>query len=187
LEHLSTFAGVNSINKSFDGNPANRRATLTAHHILGTINDVLDAGEMGNFCKPVMKEEWDQKSLLLSALFSEAFIFGSDAAPWAPHKKYAPTSCAGCWTAEHLPQLITEAVYQYLLFNDSRGSSGEQLVLALKSFVHDRAVFWWGLTPSQRRIRIFKSESLIQPSQSNNFVPFFLSRYLNYSAEIVRD
>lgn len=82
LEHITTQAAVEFIRKQ----PANVGATITAHHLVLSIDDVV--GQNMNFCKPVAKLHEDRRALQEAAFSGNPkFFFGSDSAPHPFYKK----------------------------------------------------------------------------------------------------
>ena len=104
LEHITTELAVNIV-RSFD----KTFATITAHHLVLTLNDVVGDGvQPHNYCKPISKYAHDRKSLLNAAILdtSGKFFLGSDSAPHPVNKKESICGCAGCYTAPILPGLL---------------------------------------------------------------------------------
>jgi len=96
LEHVSTAAGLDAV--VADG-PLTA-ATLTAHHLLFTLDDLL-GGKLDPhlFCKPLLKRPEDRSRLIDAALSGNPkFFFGSDSAPHSRDQKEASLCSAGCYT-----------------------------------------------------------------------------------------
>ena len=90
LEHVSTAAAVDHVRLM-----PNVAATITAHHLWLTIDDVLsDRGiQPHHFCKPVAKSSDDRDALVAAATSGDPqFFFGSDS---APHRRSDKESAAG--------------------------------------------------------------------------------------------
>ncbi len=85
-------------------------ATITPHHLLMTIDDVLAWGlQPRNYCKPVAKTPRDRDTLRHIVMSGHPkFFLGSDSAPHDVDKKYCDGGCAGCFTAPILPELVAE-------------------------------------------------------------------------------
>lgn len=76
LEHVSTTKAVQLVSRL----GPNVGATITAHHLVLTENDV--CGNPYNFCKPVAKTPENQRVLVEAAISGNPkFFFGSDSAP----------------------------------------------------------------------------------------------------------
>jgi len=97
LEHITTADAVEMIEYL----PSNVAATITVHHLVLTIDDVI--GNLicpHNFCKPVAKMPEDRKALLRAATNGNPkFFFGSDSAPHLKAKKECGSGCAGIFSA----------------------------------------------------------------------------------------
>jgi dihydroorotase len=97
LEHVTSRAAVRAVSEM----PERVGATITAHHLLVTLDDLLgDCLRPHLFCKPVAKREEDRQALL-EAVFSGSrkFFFGSDSAPHHVDDKESDCGCAGVYTA----------------------------------------------------------------------------------------
>ncbi len=106
LEHLSTAAAVEMVKRL----PENVGATITAHHLRLTLDDVIgDTLRPHHFCKPVAKRPEDRLALLKAAMSGNPkFFFGSDSAPHARSAKECAEGCAGVFSAQvALPLLAT--------------------------------------------------------------------------------
>lgn len=84
VEHASTWKMVEYVKENYTSRPI--AATVTAHHLLLDISDVL--GEDGfienplNFCLPIAKNRKDREALIEAATSGlPCFFFGSDSAP----------------------------------------------------------------------------------------------------------
>ena len=89
MEHISTSASLKLLEEY-----ENLCATITLHHLLLTLDDVV-GGKLNPhlFCKPIAKREADREALLAAALGgSEKVMFGSDSAPHPQEAK----ECCGC-------------------------------------------------------------------------------------------
>lgn len=104
LEHISTAEAVHFVVNT----PANVAATITAHHLLATLDDVLESHH--NKCMPILKEERHRQALLDAATSGNPKFFGgTDSAPHARSKKETACGCAGCFTAPHAVELYATA------------------------------------------------------------------------------
>ena len=86
LEHISTGAGVAAVKQA----GPNVAGTITAHHLLYTIDAVLAHGiRPRHYCKPIAKQ-WRDREALRDAAFSgnSKFFLGSDSAPHTIENKY---------------------------------------------------------------------------------------------------
>lgn len=105
LEHLSSAAAVDFV---FSG-PERLAASVTAHHLLFSIDDLLGGGLNPHlFCKPVLKTAAD-RARLRDAVFSGSpkFFFGSDSAPHPRTAKESAQAPGGIYAAPTaLPALV---------------------------------------------------------------------------------
>jgi dihydroorotase len=110
LEHITTAAAVAFV----DARHGRVGATLTAHHLLATRNDLLAGGlRPHHYCLPVLKRERDRQALLRAATGGHPWYFpGTDSAPHAVSAKEATCGCAGCYTACAAVELYAEAFEQ---------------------------------------------------------------------------
>jgi dihydroorotase len=97
LEHLSTRDAVEAVQNW----PKNVAATITVHHLLHTLDDLIGDGLMPHhFCKPVVKRPEDRDALRLAAFSGNPkFFLGTDSAPHAKGKKECPCGAAGVYSA----------------------------------------------------------------------------------------
>jgi dihydroorotase len=97
LEHLSTAAAVRAV----ESLPETVAATVTAHHLVLTLDDVIGDGlEPHHFCKPIPKRPEDRAALIEAATGGNPkFFFGSDSAPHEKGAKERSDGCAGIFSA----------------------------------------------------------------------------------------
>ena len=111
FEHLSTRDAVLAV-LDF---PKNVAATITAHHLLLTLDDLM-GGNLNPyyFCKPVVKTD-DDKDALLEAVFSGSpkFFFGSDSAPHLKSAKDSGSPLPGIYSAPVAMPLMVELFDKY--------------------------------------------------------------------------
>lgn len=106
LEHITTAAAVDAVLK-LDANVA---ATITAHHLYLTHDDVAgDKLHPHNFCKPIAKHAEDRAALIEAAISNcPKFFFGSDSAPHPRNSKECSDCCAGVFTAPIIGPLLAQ-------------------------------------------------------------------------------
>lgn len=106
LEHVSTREGVMLIN----GLGANVAATITAHHLRLTINDVIGDGiRPHQMCMPVPKGFDDRDALIEAATSGNPkFFLGSDSAPHVRGKKECAKGACGVFSSPTLPETLAE-------------------------------------------------------------------------------
>jgi len=131
LEHLSDAKSVHFVQQGSE----NLAATITAHHLLFTLDDVMaEALNPHLYCKPVLKFERDRDALRMAVLSgSNKFFFGSDSAPHLREKKESAAAASGVYSAPTaLPALVE-------LFNDLGGL--DQLI----PFLSENGARFYGL------------------------------------------
>ncbi len=91
--------------------PANVAATITAHHLLYSRNDLLAGGIRPHlYCLPVLKRDGHRRALLDAATGGDPkFFLGTDSAPHARGDKESACGCAGVYTAPAAIELYAEA------------------------------------------------------------------------------
>lgn len=109
VEHVSSEYGVNWVNASSN----NIAATITAHHLLLTRNDLLAGGIKPHYyCAPVVKTLQDQRALIAAATSGNPkFFLGTDSAPHSQTKKEDACGCAGIFTS-HAALPLYAAVFE---------------------------------------------------------------------------
>ncbi len=110
LEHITTAAAVEFVRQA----PPRLAATITAHHLLLSRNDLLLGGlRPHHYCLPVLKRERDRQALLKAAgSGSPKFFLGTDSAPHGRSAKENACGCAGIFTAPAALELYAEAFEQ---------------------------------------------------------------------------
>lgn len=106
LEHITTKDAVDFVLRL----PGNVAATITVHHLLLTIDDVIgNLMQPHNFCKPIAKRPEDREALLEAATSGNPrFFFGSDSAPHLRDRKECAQGCAGVFSAPVAMQLLAQ-------------------------------------------------------------------------------
>jgi len=156
LEHLSTKEAVDFVRSG----PDRLCATITAHHLLFTIDDMVGEGLNPHlFCKPILKTAADRRALVGAALSgSPKFFFGSDSAPHPRSAKERGSAPGGVYSSPTaLPALAG-------LF-ESEGS-----LAALEAFVAGTGARKYRLSPPEGELRL-KRESWIVPGEIDGVVP----------------
>jgi dihydroorotase len=102
VEHVSSAALLSFVFAA----PARVAATVTAHHLLFTLDDLLGEGMDPNlYCKPVLKSARDRDALRDAVLRGESrLFFGSDSAPHPRAAKESPRAAAPPSTACRRPR-----------------------------------------------------------------------------------
>jgi len=141
IEHMSDRRSLKCLERH-----ENLYGTLTLHHLLFTLDDLLGNGLNPHlFCKPILKSPQDRDALLEAALNANPKIaFGSDSAPHTRENKECGNGSAGIFSAPLLLPSLAELFEQH----NSLGN--------LQAFVSDNARHIYGLTPPPKQITLEK-------------------------------
>lgn len=165
MEHITTADAV-----EFLDNHSNVSATVTLHHLMLTLDDVVgDLMEPDLFCKPIAKTPRDLQCLR-QAVFSghKKIMFGSDSAPHPRHEKECCGCAAGVFSAPVALPMLAE------LFEDAG-----RLEL-LQGFVSDIACERYHIKPLQRSIRL-EQKSWQVPELHTTVKSFLAGKKLRWS------
>jgi dihydroorotase len=188
VEHVTSEAMINFVEEA----PATVAATVTAHHLVLTLDDVVGiphpnelepSPEAGlrphNYCLPVAKRSVDMDTLHdVVGRRSPKFFLGSDSAPHLQCFKESGRCAAGCFTAPLLLPLIAE------VFMDKWWTAGEHMA----NFTSRFAEQFYGLKPAEGELTLVR-KSWVVPSaypagdgemDQNMLVPFWAGRTLNW-------
>lgn len=165
FEHLSDRRSIALVEKY-----ENLFATLTLHHILLSLDDVV--GGMLNphyFCKPILKTKKDQESLLQIALNAhEKFSFGSDSAPHLKTNKESSKGAAGIFSAP----IVLPALAQTFEAHNALEN--------LESFTSLNASKIYNLPRTNKQITLIKKPMQI-PEEISGVIPMFAGKSLEWS------
>ncbi len=169
MEHISSKESIVLLNK-YD----NLYATITVHHLLLTLDDVL--GGMLNphaFCKPIVKNPDDREALLELALSAHPKVmFGSDSAPHQKDAKECHDGAAGVFSAPIALQVLAQLFAE----NDKLEN--------LNAFVSLNAQRIYNITPINKPIKLIKKEFFVPAEYSfknQKVVPLLAGERLSYS------
>ena len=165
MEHITTAEAV-----EFMDSYANVSATVTLHHLMITLDDVVGGlMEPDLFCKPIAKRPEDREHLR-RAVFSghDRIMFGSDSAPHPRHKKECCGCAAGIFSAPVALPMLAE------LFEDAG-----RLDL-LQGFVSGIACRRYGLHPPEKAVTLLKKPWTV-PDLCGQVKPFGAGRQLRWS------
>jgi dihydroorotase len=165
LEHISDAESVRFVEQG----PETLAATITAHHLLFTIDDMMaEALNPHLYCKPVLKFTRDRQALQNAVLSgSRKFFFGSDSAPHPREKKECTAGAAGVYSSPTaLPALIE-------LFEGLGGRD------QLMPFLSENVACFYGLAASIRSIT-FERMSWTVPAVIDGIVPMCAGRTLTW-------
>lgn len=165
MEHITTADAVELLDEF-----ANLSATVTLHHLMITLDDVLgDLLRPDLFCKPVAKTPRD-RSALREAVFSghPQIMFGSDSAPHPRHKKECIGCAAGVFSAPVALPLLAQ------IFEDAG------CLDRLQDFVSTNACLRYRITPPKKTVVL--SETAWQvPDYYGDVSPFFAGQTIRWS------
>lgn len=169
MEHITTKDAVEMLDR-YD----NLYATITVHHLLLTLDDVIGGMMMPHhFCKPIAKRPEDLDALLNVALEAHPKVmFGSDSAPHPQNKKEASHCAAGVFTAPIALQLLCEIFDQYDKLDN------------LQAFVSDNAQSIYGICPEFKEVTLVQKEFVV-PEKYGNVVPMYAGSAIGWSIESV--
>ncbi|MFH1714472.1 MAG: dihydroorotase [Candidatus Nealsonbacteria bacterium] len=157
LEHVSTIAGLEIV-KALGNNVA---ATITAHHLCLTLNDVIGYGmRPHNACMPIPKGFEDRDALVRAATSGNPkFFLGSDSAPHMRENKECAKGACGIFTAPVVPEVLAEIFEQ----------AGK--LDRLEDFVSRFGAEFYGLPLNEDTITLVKEEWQV-PDLIGGVVPF---------------
>ena len=169
MEHITTKDAVEMLDK-YD----NLYATITVHHLLLTLDDVIGGMMMPHhFCKPIAKRPEDLDALLNTALSAHPKVmFGSDSAPHPQNKKESSHCAAGVFTAPIALQLLCEIFDQYGKLDN------------LQTFVSDNAQNIYGICPEFKEVTLVEKEFIV-PEKYGDVVPMYAKEAIGWSIENV--
>ena len=148
LEHITTRAAVECISTM----SAKVAATITAHHLLLTLDDVIGYSpesrglmQPHNFCKPIAKTVYDRSALRTAVRNGNPkFFFGSDSAPHPKENKECAFCCAGVFTSPVALPLLAQLL-EYL-----------GCLERLQGFVSDFGARFYRRPPNEGTLRLVK-------------------------------
>jgi len=169
MEHITTKEAVAMLDK-YD----NLYATITVHHLLLTLDDVVGGMMMPHhFCKPIAKRPEDLDALLNVALEAHPKVmFGSDSAPHPQNKKESCGCAAGVFTAPISLQLLCEIFDQYGKLDN------------LQAFVSDNAQNIYGICPEFKEV-VLEKRTFVVPEKYGSVVPMYAGKAIGWSIESV--
>ncbi|MBI4414728.1 MAG: dihydroorotase [Candidatus Kerfeldbacteria bacterium] len=163
LEHISSAEAVECVLAQSD----NVAATITTHHLVLTLDDVLGSGlRPHSYCKPIPKDGRDRNALRDAATSGHPrFFFGSDS---APHPKSAKES------ADAPPGIFSSPVALPLLATifEEMGRLDR-----LEDFTSRFGAAFYGLPLTEERL-VFVREEWTVPERYGPFVPFLAGQTL---------
>ncbi|MCE5256159.1 MAG: dihydroorotase [Spirochaetaceae bacterium] len=168
IEHVSSRETIDYINSR----PDRLAGTITAHHLLFTIDDMLGEGlDPSLFCKPLIKFEED-RGALRQAVFScsPRFFFGSDSAPHPVQAKLKRNAPGGIYASPtEIPALAG-------LF-EQHGALD-----ALPAFLAKNGAAFYGLPVTGQTLRLTRKRWLV-PEEVDGCIPLCAGKELDWSLE----
>ena len=172
LEHITTAAAVDYILTA----KGRVGATITAHHLRHTRNDLFQGGIRPHFyCLPLLKKASDREVLLKAATSGNPrFFLGTDSAPQARHTKENACGCAGCYTAPCALELYAEAF-------ESVGALDK-----LEGFASCYGADFYGLERNTSHITLIRRDwqvPSVLPFGSAEIIPFHSAQTLHWQIQ----
>lgn len=157
LEHVSTQAAVDGVLRL----GKNVAATITAHHLCLTLNDVIGYGiQPHHGCMPMPKDFDDRDALIAAATSGNPkFLLGSDTAAHLRENKECAKGACGVFSAPVLPQVLAEVFEEAGCLN------------RLEDFTSRFGAEFYGLPLNDGTISLVKSRWVV-PEQIGGIVPF---------------
>lgn len=165
FEHLSTESAV----KAVYALPATVAATITVHHLIHTLDDVIgDSLRPHHFCKPLPKRPADRFALR-SAAFSgnSKFFLGTDSAPHLKGKKECPCGAAGVYSAPVAIPLLIQIFER------------EDVLRKLSNFVSGFGADFYGLPRATQTIKYVRNPWGV-PEEVHGVVPLAAGETLDW-------
>ncbi|MCF6276907.1 MAG: dihydroorotase [Candidatus Magasanikbacteria bacterium] len=169
VEHVTSKEMIQTVEQS----PNNVSATISAHHPILTFDDVCnkdsDIINPLNYCKPIAKNEVDQKAIIKAMTSGNPkFFFGSDSAPHPINQKIDSQNCpAGIFSAPIALPLLCE------IFEN------ENALDKLEDFVSKFGAEFYGIPLNQESITL-KKEQWNTPYEHNGIGIFKGKDKLNW-------
>jgi dihydroorotase len=165
VEHVSSAAMLDFVLSA----PKNVAATVTAHHLLFTLDDLLGEGmDPHLYCKPILKPVRDRDALREAVLRGEEkLFFGSDSAPHPRAAKEGTHAASGIYSS---PTAVPALAGLF----DSAGRIGE-----LEPFLSRRGAAFYGLPQSTGSLGLERREWLV-PDEIDGVVPMLAGKTLGW-------
>ena len=173
MEHITTKTLAD-----FLGRYENVYATITVHHLMLTLDDVIGGMlEPHHFCKPIAKRPEDCYALRELAfgrrsLTSKKVMLGTDSAPHAKDKKESSCGCAGVFTAPIALQLLAQ---------EFASGAGADWPTALQNFASDNARRIYNLASLPSKTVVLEDTPFQVPELYGEVVPLRAGKQLPWS------
>jgi dihydroorotase len=157
LEHVSSADAVKAVMQLGQ----NVAATITAHHLCLTLNDVIGYGvQPHHACMPTPRSFEDRDQLIAAAISGNPkFFLGSDTAPHLRAKKECAKGACGVYTAPVLPQVLAQVF-------DDHGALDK-----LEDFTSTFGAAFYQIPLCEETITLRKG-SWVVPEEMDGIVPF---------------
>jgi dihydroorotase len=149
--------------------PATVGATITVHHLLLTLDDLLGGGINPHlFCKPVVKTKKDRDALREAAFSGDRrFFFGSDSAPHPRAAKECGSGAGGIYSSPVALPLLAE------LFADN-GAAGR-----LSDFTGRYGAEFYSLPLNEGQLTLGEDPWIV-PAEYHGVVPLWAGRSVRF-------
>ncbi len=169
LEHISTKAAVDFVLSA----PSNVAATITPHHLLLNLNDVLANGIRPHYyCKPIANQLSDQAALVQAAISGNPkFFLGTDSAPHTQSHKECAVGCAGIYSAHAAIELYAEVFSRHHALDK------------LENFASCFGAQFYHLPVNQKKLTLIQEPWQVPESLSFGAeagIPFFAGQIINW-------
>jgi len=165
LEHISSREGIEYVKNA----PDNVAGTITLHHLIHTVEDVIRDGN--NKCMPIPKLIEDRDSIRVAAFSgSPKFFFGSDSAPHLQSEKDNATGKFGVYSAPVLLPKLVEIFENFGVLNK------------LENFVSKYGADFYGLPHNKGSITLEKRGFTV-PLNTYGVKPFLSGEFISWSIE----
>ena len=168
LEHVTTLQAVGVVKEL----PDTVAATITAHHLYLTLDDVIGAKlHPHNFCMPIAKRPEDRDALRRAVLSGNPkFFLGTDSAPHTRETKECAEGCAGVFTAPMVIPLLTSFFEEF------------EALEMFERFTSESGARFYGLPLNEEKIRLIRQPFHI-PEVIEGIVPYLAGKTLNWRIE----
>lgn len=163
LEHVSSKEGIDCIRSL----PRNVAGTITLHHLLSTIQDVIN--DSNNKCMPVPKLPVDRNAIRNAVISGDSkFFFGSDSAPHKLEEKNCSVAKSGVYTAPVLLPKLVELFEEYDALDK------------LEAFLSTKGADFYNLSYNTETIALVK-KSMVVPLEIHGVVPYLAGSTIGWS------
>ncbi|MGH7240072.1 MAG: dihydroorotase, partial [Candidatus Saccharimonadales bacterium] len=168
LEHISTRYAVQAVLEA----GKNVAATVTAHHLCTTLNDVIGHGvKPHNACNPTPKGFTDMDALVLAAISGNSkFFLGSDSAPHPRKLKECSRGACGVFSAPILLPLLAQIFEQ-------QGALDK-----LENFISRFGAEFYGLPLNKETVTLERKAWRVPCHYYGELIPFMASETLSWRA-----